>query len=379
MVENRASAGMGPGFWPVTIGLGILSVLAILAVYFTPLLTYIMPPVGAQPGADIDTLLKFMLASGAALYVYVAGYIIYFMIAFRARATDAPDAIGVQIHDSHVIEFWWTLLPTLFVVLLSLLSVKIWANIQLINQPNSLVVESIGHQWYFTFRYPNVHGEITDEMHLPVNQPVVLNVASADVIHSFWIPAFRLKADMVPGLVNTIRFTPTTIGRYPIVCTEFCGTRHGMMSALVGEPDGKKNTGAQWLVVDSPADYQKWYQAQVAQHAHDSDEVATVGTGSVNLTGGDAKAGAATFSAKCSACHAIAAFDKRIVGPGLKGVMSDSAHPKLVDGDPATPANVAKILQQGFKGDMGVMPNQAANGITDKDIANLVAYLSSLK
>lgn len=370
---------MGPGFWPVTIGLGILSVVAILVWYFTPLLTYIMPPVGAQPGADIDVLLTFMLASGSALYIYVVGYIIYFMIAFRARATDAPDAIGVQIHDNHKIEFWWTLLPTLFVVLLSILSVKIWANIQLINQPNSLVVESIGHQWYFTFRYPNVHGEITDEMHLPVNQPVVLNVASADVIHSFWIPAFRLKADMVPGLVNTIRFTPTTIGRYPIVCTEFCGTRHGMMSALVGEPDGKKNSGAQWLIVDTPANYQKWYQAQQAAHAHDSDEIATVSAGAVNLAGGDAKAGATMFAAKCSACHAIAPFDKKVVGPGLKGVTHDPAHPKLVDGDPATPENVAKILQNGFKGDMGVMPNQAANGLQDKDIANLVAYLNSLK
>src|SRR5579862_9436247 len=124
MVENRASAGMGPGFWPVTIVFGILSVAGILAWYFTPLMSWIMPPVGAQPGADVDTLLKFMLASGTALYIFVAGYIIYFMIAFRAKPTDAPDAIGVQVHDNHVLELWWTILPTLFVVLLSILSVK---------------------------------------------------------------------------------------------------------------------------------------------------------------------------------------------------------------------------------------------------------------
>ena len=379
MVENRASAGMGPGFWPVTLGLAVLSILAIVFWYVRPLTDFIMPPVGAQPGADIDQLLKFMLASGSALYIFVVGYIVYFMIAFKAKPTDSADAIGVQIHDSHVLEFWWTILPTAFVVLLSLLSVKIWANIQLINEPNSLVVESIGHQWYFTFRYPDVHGEITDEMHLPVNQPVVLNVSSMDVIHSFWVPAFRLKADMIPGLVNTIRFTPTAVGRYPIVCTEFCGTRHGMMSALVGEPDGKKNSGAQWLVVDSPSDYQKWYHAQQVAHANDSDAVATVSAGAVNLAGGDAKAGAALFATKCSACHAMGPFDKKIVGPGLKGVMSDKAHPKLVDGDDANPADVARILQHGFKGDMGVMPDEAANGLSDKDIANLVAYLASQK
>jgi len=369
---------MGPGFWPVTLGLAVLSVAAIVFWYVTPL-QIIMPPVGAQPGKDIDDLLMFMLASGSALYIYVVGYIVYFMIAYRAKPEDGPDAIGVQVHDSTVIEFWWTLLPTVFVVLLSVLSVRIWYGIQVAQPANGLVVESIGHQWYFTFRYPQIHGEVKDEMHLPVGQPIVLNVASTDVIHSFWVPAFRLKADMVPGLINTIRFTPTTIGRYPIVCTEFCGTRHGMMSALVGEPNGTKNSGAQWLVVDSKADYEKWYHAQQVANANESDEIPTVSTGTVNLTGGVAAAGQTTFTAKCSACHAVGPFTQKIVGPGLKGVLHDPAHPKLVDGNPATPENVAKILQQGFKGDMGVMPNQAANGITDKDIANLVAYLNSLK
>jgi len=380
LVEHRASAvHLGRGFWTATAALGVLAIISIVFWWLAPDSLFILPSVAAQPGADIDSLLRFMLASGSALFVFVAGYIIYFAIAFRARPTDAPDAIGVQVHDNHVLELWWTILPTAFVVLLSILSVKIWYNIQLAQPANGLVVESLGHQWYFTFRYPQIHGEVTDEMHLPQNQPVVLNVTSADVIHSFWVPAFRLKADMVPGLINTIRFTPTTPGRYPIVCTEFCGTRHGEMSALVPGDDGKANPGAQWLVVDTPENYQKWYRAQQIAHAKDSDALPQASSGTVDLSGGDAKLGQQLFATKCSACHAVGPYSQRIVGPGLKGVLHDSSHPNLVDGDPATPENVAKILQKGFTGDMGTMPNATANSLTDKDIANLVAYLASLK
>jgi cytochrome c oxidase subunit 2 len=377
LVENRAAtATLGRGFWTVTLVLAILSALGIWFWVTTPL-DIILPAVAAQPGEQIDDLLRFMAASGTALFIFVLGYIIYFALAFRARKSDGPDAIGVQVHDNPVLEFWWTLLPTLFVVLLSVLSVKIWYQIQIAQPANGLVVESIGHQWYFTFRYPQIHGEVTNEMHLPVNQPVVLNVTSADVIHSFWVPAFRLKADMVPGLINTIRFTPTKVGRYPIICTEFCGTLHGMMNAQVPGADGKPQ--GQWLVVDTPADFQKWYHKTQLANANQSDALPTASTGSIALAGGDAAAGKALFSQKCSACHALAPYSQRIVGPGLKGVLHDPAHPNLVDGKPATPANVADILQHGYVGSMGAMPNQTANGLSDKDIANLVAFLDSLK
>jgi cytochrome c oxidase subunit 2 len=379
LVENRAPAvRLGRGFWSVTLLLAVVSVLAIIFWYVTPI-GIVMPVVAAQPGIQIDDLFRFMAASGSALYIFVVGYIIYFIVAYRARPSDPSDAIGVQVHDNHKLEFWWTLLPTLFVVLLSILSVRIWYGIQIAQPANGLVVEGLGHQWYYTFRYPGINGEVTDEMHLPVGQPVVLNVTSADVIHSFWVPDIRLKADMVPGLVNTIRFTPTRPGKYPIICTEFCGTRHGWMNAAVPGDNGQPNPGAQYVVVDQPAAFQKWYHGWQIKNAHASNALPTTSTAAVNLTGGDATAGKALFAQKCSACHALGPFQQRIVGPGLKGVLHDPAHPKLVDGDPATPPNVAKILQQGYKGDMGVMPNSTANGLTDKDIANLVAYLNSLK
>ncbi len=377
-MENKSAGQLGRGFWTAT---AILAVLSLIASWYwiTQPLTSVMPEVGAQPGQDVDILFRFMAVVGSVLMIFVGGYLIYFSFAFRRKATDSPDAIGVQVHDNHKLELWWTIFPTVLVVILSVWSTQVWARIQLGQPENGLVVESIGHQWYFTFRYPEIHGEVKGVMHLPVNTPVVLNTTSTDVIHSFWVPAFRLKADMIPGMINTIRFTPTVPGKYPIVCTEFCGTNHGYMNAQVPGPNGQANPGAQFVVVDSVPDFKKWYHAQQVANANESDEIPTASTGTINLAGGDAKAGAALFQTKCSACHAMAAFDKRIVGPGLKGVMADSAHPKLVDGDDATPANVAKILQQGYKGDMGQMPNAVQNGISDKDIANLVAYLSSMK
>jgi len=183
---------------------------------------------------------------------------------------------------------------------------------------------------------------------------------------------------MIPGLINTIRFTPTVNGRYPIVCTEFCGTDHGMMNAQVPGDNGKANAGAEYVVVDSPADFQKWYRSVQAKNANESNALPST-SGTVSLAGGDVAAGQALFAQKCSACHALGPFSQRIVGPGLKGVLDDPTHPKLVDGDPATPADVATILQKGFTGDLGHMPDATQNGLSDKDIANLVAYLASLK
>ncbi|HMF27315.1 MAG TPA: cytochrome c oxidase subunit II, partial [Candidatus Cybelea sp.] len=198
MVEQTQPAGLGRGFWTVT---AILAVLAVASIVFWarfPLESYL--PAAIITARQVDLLFRFMAATGNALWIFIAGYLVYFGIAFRAKASDPPDAIGVQIHDNHKLEFWWTVIPALFVVLLSIVSVRIWYQVML--EPESgIVVQAIGHQFYFSFRYPEINGEVTDEMHLARGVPVTLNLTSADVIHGFWVPAMRLKNDTVPGLV----------------------------------------------------------------------------------------------------------------------------------------------------------------------------------
>jgi cytochrome c oxidase subunit 2 len=357
-------------FWSVTVVLLVLS-LAVIFFWVTAPITSIMPE-AVDKAQQIDALYRFLAASGSALFVFVAGYILYFAVKYRRRASDAPDAIGIQIHDNPKLEFWWTFFPFLFVVVLAVISVRIFYGIEPFNMPsNSLVVEGLGHQWFYTFRYPGINGEVK-ELHLPMGQEVTMHVSSYDVIHSFWVPDMRLKVDMVPGLVNTLVFTPTRLGKYNIICTEFCGTLHGDMRS------GTPNDPA-YMYIDTPAQYKAWYDATQKAQANVSNAIAAPSTGAISLAGGDVNAGKATFQQKCSACHALGPFDQRIVGPGLKGVLHDPAHPNLVNGEKATPEDVAEILEKGYTGSLGTMPNQTANGLTDKDIANLVAFLNSLK
>jgi cytochrome c2 len=120
------------------------------------------------------------------------------------------------------------------------------------------------------------------------------------------------------------------------------------------------------------ADYDKWFSGTQQQAAK-----AAAAAGSLNLAAGDAAKGQAAFAQKCSVCHNMAAFAQKKVGPGLQNILNDPAHPKLVDGSTATPENVAHIIQNGYTGDIGVMPNAQANGLSSSDVSNLVAYLKS--
>lgn len=364
MVENRAkNVGLGRGFWTATAVLAVLSVAAIVFWSVFPLETYL--PAAIVTARQVDHLFRFMGATGTALWIFVAGYLVYFAIAFRAKPEDGPDAIGLQIHDNHKLEFWWTVIPSLFVVLLSIVSVRIWYEVMLEPQ-NGLVVEAIGHQFYFSFRYPQINGEVTDEMHLPIGVPVTLNLTSADVIHGFWVPAMRLKNDTVPGLVTTIKFTPRLVGRYHIVCTQFCGVLHSEMDK-------------QYLVIEDKPTFDKWFKSWQEKNAHVSNALPATGGGAISLQGGNSAAGKTLFAQKCTACHKLAPFNQTLVGPGLAGVLHDPTHPNLVNGQPATTANVAAILQNGYTGSMGTMPNATANGLSSQDIANLVAFLDGLK
>jgi len=356
--------GLGPGFWPVTAVLALLSIAN--AWYFLyGNIDWIMPgssvPV-TDRASDIDGLFKFMAVFGNGIMIFVAGYVIYFAIVFRARSTDSPDTVGVQIHDAPKLELWWTVLPTLLLILLTALSINVWYKIYFGTKAPALTMEVVGHQFYFEFRYPGLKTSVfskTEPMHLPVGVPVRLLITSTDVIHQFWVPEIRLKAAAVPGLVQNLNFTPLRAGTYDIACSEFCGPDHSLMR-------GK-------LVIEPVAAFNKWLDTE--------NKAAAAGGGALNLAGGSAAAGKALFAQKCAACHnnPPTPFDQKLVGPGLLHITDDPAHPTLVTGKTPTPEHIAEILQNGFTGPIGQMPNRQANGLSDKDIANAVAYLISLK
>lgn len=353
----KPRTNLGPGFWPVT---GVIVVVSAIMVYFVVTSDW---PIGlvraGQPADSIDDLFRFLGAVAAVIFNIVTIYTIYFGIVFRKPPGSPANTIGVQIHDAPVLEFWWTVIPTVLIVVLAIFSVKIWTDLQN-TQGDVLTVESIGYQFGFQFRYPKLANPVVNEMHLPVNTPTTIHVTSRDVIHGFWIPELRMKADMVPGLINTIRVTPTLPGKYRIVCTEFCGALHGAMKGTV--------------VVESQQAFSKWFAAQGGSGSANG----SAGGVAIAIDQGKADAGQALFGQKCSACHSTGPFTQKIVGPGLGKVFSDSAHPKLVNGKDATPQDVAGIIHDGYSGDLGVMPSAQVNALSNADIANLTAYLVSL-
>ena len=235
---------MGPGFWLITAILALLSVGAAAFWIIVPL------PMGVEQAADTavptDILFKVLAVIGSALFIYVFGYIVYFAIVFRRPKNAPANTIGVQIHDAPVLEFWWTVIPAVIVLGLAIASVQLLNKIYY-TAGDVLTMEAIGYQFGFQFRYPKLANPVS-EMHIPVDTPVTVHVTARDVIHGFWIPEIRVKQDMVPGLINTVRFTPTKIGVYPIICTSYCGIAHGGMHSAVH--------------IDSQQDFAKWFAAQ---------------------------------------------------------------------------------------------------------------------
>lgn len=355
--------GLGPGFWPVT---GVLTVLCLVnAWYFLyGSIDWILPG-ASQPvtdrASDIDGLFKFMAVFGGGIMIFITGYVLYFAWAFRARSTDTAETVGVAIHDAPKLEFWWTVLPTLLLIVLTGLSIVVWQKIQFGTAAPALTVEVVGHQFYFEYRYPGLKTSLfskSDPMHLPLGVPVRILISSGDVIHQFWVPEIRLKAAGVPGLVQNMNFTPTHPGTFDLFCSEFCGVDHSTMHGKV--------------VIEPVTAFNTWFD-------HEKTAAAKASAAVVDLKSGNADAGKALFGQKCTACHQLAPFDQKLVGPGLLHITDDPQHPNLVTGKPPTPEDIAEILENGFTGPIGTMPNRQANALSDKDIANLVAYLVSLK
>ena len=355
--------GLGPGFVPVTIALTIINIAIVFAVLYLPL-DFLLPSesnAASDSAVSIDALFKFMTVFGAAITVYVTGYTIYFAYVFRRRVGEPINTVGVPIHDAPKLELWWTILPTLLLVVLMGFTIAVWKQIQFPDTAAALTMEVVGHQFNWEFRYPGLQGSLYSpkaEMHLPFGKPVRILVSSGDVIHQLWVPEFRLKISAVPGMVTQLNLTPTRAGRFDISCSEYCAANHSTMQAQ--------------LVVEPPAAFAQWLAA--------ARVAAAKTTTTISLAGGDAAAGKTAFAQKCAACHnAAGGFDAKIVGPGLLHLTDDPQHPQLVDGKPATADEIADLLVKGYTGPIGAMPNRQANGLSDADIANLVAYLVSLK
>jgi len=169
----------------------------------------------------------------------IAATIVYYSVRYRRRH---PGDIGVATGDHRWMEYTWTVIP-----LVVFLIIFVWSTVQYVNMSrppaNAMIIQVVGKQWMWKLQHPSGRKEI-DELHVPLGIPVKLQMTSQDVIHSFYIPAFRIKQDVVPGRYSEEWFTATKLGEYHLFCAEYCGTSHALMGGRV--------------VVMTPGDYQKW-------------------------------------------------------------------------------------------------------------------------
>ncbi len=364
MKTSRGQSLLDHEFWGVTAIMAVLSGILMWGVVIFPVDQFL--PKASSAAEHIDYLFKFMAFFSAPLIVFVNGYILYFAWRYHLRKGESRTDVGSDIHDHAALETWWTVIPSLLMLALAILSYIVMPEYYLADAASQATVEAIGHRFYYEFRYPGLKNAVNGELHLPLGKLVTIDLTSAEtdptqaVIHSFWAPEFRVKQDMIPGMVVPIHFKPTRIGTYRIICTEFCGLGH---SDMVGK-----------VIVQSQADFDKWYAQAQAQAASAGQTMAAT----ISLSGGSADAGQKLFGSKCVACHNAGPFDEKKVGPGLSNLFADPQHPKLVNDRPATPENVASLIQHGAQGPIGTMPTMQQNGLTSKDIADLVAYLKTL-
>jgi cytochrome c oxidase subunit 2 len=185
------------------------------------------PAAATSRSGDIDTLYDVLLIVSVPIFVLVMTVAIYSVVRFRARPGDMGD--GEPIHGNTRLEVVWVAVPTIIV---SVLAAYAWIVLNDVEakQKNEMHVRVIGQQFAWHFQYLDEQGRpTTNTLYLPKDRPVKFDVVTRDVIHSFWVPSFRLKTDTVPGLTTHIRVTPNKLGTFDIVCAELCGLGHSTM------------------------------------------------------------------------------------------------------------------------------------------------------
>jgi cytochrome c oxidase subunit 2 len=185
----------------------------------------------------------FWFVTGICIFIFaiVAAVSIYTVWKFRVKPDDDSD--GPPIHGHTGLEIAWTAVPTLLVVAIAIVSAIVLAKNDA-EGADPLRVDVTAQQFFWSYRYPEFGNKESDILRLPVNRSIVLRMTSKDVIHSFWVPEFSQKQDVVPGIHPTLHITPDRVGTYPVICTELCGLGHALMRSRV--------------IVMKPAAFEKW-------------------------------------------------------------------------------------------------------------------------
>jgi cytochrome c oxidase subunit 2 len=295
-------------------------------------------------GEVVDRVFLYILVVTVSLLCLITFLMIYFVIRYQKRRNPQP----VDIHENIWLEIVWTIVPTLLVLTMFFYGLTGFNFLKRAPE-GAMKVKVIARQWSWLFEYEN--GMRSTELRVPIGKPVNLSLTSEDVIHGFYAPAFRIKQDVVPGMVNHLWFQPTQVGSFDVLCTQYCGLQHAKMATQI--------------VVLPEDEFNRWYQ----EGKKEKEAKAPAG-------------GSQLFREKgCQACHSIDGTP--LVGPTLKGlfgktvaVITDGKERQVVADDTYLRKSLLEPNADVVKGFPPVMPPEK---MADEELAALVDYIKSLK
>ncbi len=312
----------------------------------------LMPLAASAQAIPIDWLWDVEMATISFLFAVIVVPMFYSLVVFRQRRNDTDE--GVHMEGNTSLEIAWTIVPLILVVVFAYLSAVNLADINRAD-PDAMIIRVRALQWDWKFEYPEYGGFTSDELRLPVNRQVVLKMESSDVVHSFWVPEFRIKQDVVPGRTTEYRVTPNVIGTYKVRCAELCGTSHYSMEDAV-------------LVVE-PDDFVAWAEEQEAAYAE-------------AIAAGGPEAGRVYVQKYgCLGCHTI--DGSALVGPTWRGLYEHEV--ELSDGtlviadDDYIRQSILDPQSQVVRGFLPMTFNAQAVGMTNEEIDAIIAYIATLK
>jgi cytochrome c oxidase subunit 2 len=294
-------------------------------------------------------------AQGVDLSLYIiAGISIIFLIGITAvmiwfvfRYNSKRNPKASHIEGNNTIEVVWTVIPTILVMVMFYYG---WAGFKPMREvpENAMVVKAYGQMWKFSFEYPD--GTYSDSLVVPINQPVKLELISRDVLHSFYIPAFRIKEDMVPGKNNYMWFEAITEGRYDVLCAEYCGQLHSyMLSSVTVVPQQR---------------YDEW----LAKAASAGDEHPGLAIMKQNA---------------CFTCHSL--DGSKLIGPSFKGifgkteiVVTNGVEREITIDEEYISRSIKEPNADVVQGYMKGLMISYENTINDQQIADIIDYIKNL-
>jgi cytochrome c oxidase subunit II len=299
----------------------------------------IFPEPASTIAARVDGLYGFLIGVAVFFTGLIFLLILYFAIKYRRRPGHTR---AQQVGTHNLLETTWILIPLAITMVVFVWGAKLYATVMLSPPTDALEVYAIGKQWMWKFQHPGGQREI-DALHVPVGYPVKMTMTSQDAIHSFYVPAFRIKMDVVPGRYTTIWFEASKPGVYHLFCAEYCGTDHSRMRGQV--------------IALPPTQYQEWLRSN-----REGESMAAAGAHLFQQMG-------------CAMCHGTG------LAPALEGRFGSSVQLQGGETVLADEAYVREsILNPRAKlvaGYAPIMPTFQGQ-LSEEELTQLVAYIKSL-